>query len=68
MQAKNANIHGTDEAFLAFTMVQQIMTQLSGTAATGNEKSPIITKAKFRLLKNNVNNSSQASNNHSIQY
>jgi hypothetical protein len=32
MQAQNVNINATDDAFLAFTMVQQIMTELSGAA------------------------------------
>jgi hypothetical protein len=51
---------------LVFTMVQQIMTELSG-AATEKEKFAVITKAVFRLLKNNANNSTQASENHIIQ-
>jgi hypothetical protein len=44
----------------------QIMTELSG-AATEKEKVAVIINAVFRLLKNNVNNSSQTSENHSIQ-
>jgi hypothetical protein len=36
-------------------MVQQIMPKLSG-AATEKEKVAVITKAVFRLLKNNANN------------
>jgi hypothetical protein len=63
VQAKNVNINAID-VFLALTMVQQ--TELSG-AATEKEKVTGITKAVFRLLKNNANNSSQASENHSIQ-
>jgi hypothetical protein len=30
VQAKNVNIHATDDVFLAFTMVQHIMAELSG--------------------------------------
>jgi hypothetical protein len=32
VQATNVNINATDDMFLAFSMVQQIMTELSGTA------------------------------------
>jgi hypothetical protein len=46
-----------DDAFFAFTVVQQIMAELSD-AATEKEKVGIITKAFFRRLKNNANNSS----------
>jgi hypothetical protein len=60
VQAKNVNSNAMDDMFLAFTMVQQIMTELSG-AVTEKEKVAITTKAVFRLLKNNVNNSSQTS-------
>jgi hypothetical protein len=38
-------------------MVQQIMTELSG-AVTEKENVAVITKAVFRLLKNNANKSS----------
>jgi hypothetical protein len=58
VQAKiSVNINPTDDMFHAFTMVQQSLTEFSG-AATGTEKSPVITKAVIRLLKNNVNNNS----------
>jgi hypothetical protein len=40
--------------FFAFTVVQQVMTDLS-RAATEKEKVAIINKMMFRLLKNNVN-------------
>jgi hypothetical protein len=42
--------------FLAFVLVQQVMAEFSG-AATEKEKVVVITKAVFRLLKNNANNS-----------
>jgi hypothetical protein len=32
VQAKNVNSNATDSVFLAFTVVQQIMTELLGTA------------------------------------
>lgn len=51
---------------LAFTMVQQIMTELSGTM-TEIEKVAVITNAMFGLLKNNANNS-WTSESQSIQY
>jgi hypothetical protein len=57
VQAKDVNINETDEVFLAFTMVQQIMTELSG-AVTGKENVAVTTKSVFRLLKNNANNDS----------
>jgi hypothetical protein len=50
VQAKNV-------MFLAFTVVQQIMLELSG-AATERGKVAVITKAVFRRLKNNANSSS----------
>jgi hypothetical protein len=56
-EAKNVNINTTDDGLLAFTMVQQIMIELSG-AMTKIEKCPVITKVVFRLMKNNANNSS----------
>jgi hypothetical protein len=56
VQTKNLNSTATN-AFLAFTMVQQIMTDLSG-AAIEKGKVAVINKAVFRLLKNNTNNSS----------
>jgi hypothetical protein len=64
VQANNINISATDNVFLAFTVVQQIMTELPGAVT---EKGAVITKAVFRLLKNKANNSSQTSKNHSIQ-
>jgi hypothetical protein len=66
VHAKSVNITAMDDVFLAFTTMQQIMTELSG-AVTEKEKVAVITKAMFRLLKNNANNSSQTSENHSIQ-
>jgi hypothetical protein len=42
------------------------MTELLGVA-TEKEMGAIITKGVFRLLKNNDNNSSETSENHSIQ-
>jgi hypothetical protein len=63
--ATNVNNNVTDNVFLAFTMVQQIKTQLS--IVTEREKAAVITKAGFKLLKNNANNSSQSSETHSIQ-
>jgi hypothetical protein len=43
--------------FVAFTVVQQIMTDVS-VVATEKEKVAVITKAVFRLLKNNASSSS----------
>jgi hypothetical protein len=57
VQAKNVNTNAMDYVFLAFTMVQQIMIELS-CAVTGKGKVAVITKAVFRLLKNSANNSS----------
>jgi Cdc6-like AAA superfamily ATPase len=57
VQAKNVNVHAMDDIFFVFTMVQNIMTELSG-AVTDEEKVAVITKAVFTLLKNNANNSS----------
>jgi hypothetical protein len=48
-------------------MVQQIVTELSGNA-TEQEKFAVIIKAVLRLLNNNANNSSQTSENYSIQF
>jgi hypothetical protein len=50
------NSNATGDVFLAFTVVQQTMTGLSG-AATVKVKVAVTTKAVFRLL-NNANNSS----------
>jgi hypothetical protein len=58
VKAKNVYSNAMDgHMFLAFTMVQQIVTELSGTA-TEKEKVAVITDAVFRLLKNNASNSS----------
>jgi hypothetical protein len=57
VQAENVNGNATDGMYLAFTMVRQIMTELSG-AATEKEKVAVMTKAVFRLLKNNASSSS----------
>jgi hypothetical protein len=56
-QAKNININGTNDVSLAL----QIMT------GTDKVNVAIITKAAFRLLKNNANNSSWTSLNQKIQ-
>jgi hypothetical protein len=48
------SIIATYDVFLAFTMVQQIMAELS-VAAT--EKVAVITKSVFILLNNNANSS-----------
>jgi hypothetical protein len=57
VQAKNVNNNGMDSMYLAFTVVQQIMAELSGAAAE-EEKVTVITKAVFLLLKNNASSSS----------
>jgi hypothetical protein len=56
-QAKVLNGNAMDDMFIAFTVVQQIMTGLSGAASEG-EKVSVITKAVFNLLKCNGGNSS----------
>jgi hypothetical protein len=53
------------DVFLAFTMVQQIMTELSGVAIQ-KENVAVITKAVFELSKNNANNSLKTVKNRSI--
>jgi hypothetical protein len=58
MQAKTVNSNAMDDMFVAFTMVQQIMTGLS-CAASGEEEVSAITKDAFILLKHNGGNSSQ---------
>jgi hypothetical protein len=65
VQARSVNMNATDGVFLSFNIVQQIMTELS-SAATEREKIAVITKAVFRLLKVSSNDSSYASENHSI--
>jgi hypothetical protein len=57
VQDRKVNFNATDDVFLAFIMVQQIVTELYG-AAMEKEKVAIVTKAVFRLLTNNANNSS----------
>jgi hypothetical protein len=56
MKANNVNSNATDDMFLAFGMLQQIMTELSG-AATETDRVAVVTKAVFRLLKNTDNSS-----------
>jgi hypothetical protein len=48
VQAKNVSINATGDMFLTFTMVQEIMTELSG-AATGTEKFAVTTKPAYRF-------------------
>jgi hypothetical protein len=55
VQAKNVNINVADNVFLAFTTVQQIMSELS-EATTEREKVAVITKAEFRFFTDNANN------------
>jgi hypothetical protein len=57
MQEEIVNSNAMDDMFVAFTIVQQIMTGLSGTASEEEEVS-IITKAVFSLLKRNGGNNS----------
>jgi hypothetical protein len=52
MQEKIVNSTAMDDMFVAFTMLQQIMTGLS-SAAPEEEKVSIITKSVFSLLKRN---------------
>jgi hypothetical protein len=52
MQEEIVNSNAMDDMFVAFTMVQQIMTGLS-IAASEEEKVSIITKSVFSLLKRN---------------
>jgi hypothetical protein len=52
MQANVVNNNAMDDMYVAFTMVQQIMTGLSG-AASEEEKVAVITKVVFSLLKHN---------------
>jgi hypothetical protein len=52
--------------FLAFAMIQQVTAELSG-AAMGKENIAVIAKAVLQLLKNNANNRSETTENHSIQ-
>jgi hypothetical protein len=57
MQEESANSNAMDDMFVAFTMVQQIMTGLS-RAASEEEKVSIITKSVISLLKRNGSYSS----------
>jgi hypothetical protein len=52
MQEEIINSNAMDDMFVAFTMVQQIMTGLS-SAASEEEKVSIITESVFSLLKRN---------------
>jgi hypothetical protein len=52
--------------FVAFTMVQQILKEVSG-AATEEEKASVITEAVFSFLKRTTGSCSLATENHSIQ-
>jgi hypothetical protein len=52
MPEEIVNTNAMDDKFVAFTMVQQIMTGLSN-AASEEEKVSIITKAVFSPLKRN---------------
>jgi hypothetical protein len=52
IQEEIVNSSAMDDMFVAFTMVQQIMTVLS-SAASEEEKVSIITKSVFSLLKHN---------------
>jgi hypothetical protein len=52
MQANVANSNAMDDMYVAFTMVQQIMTGLSGAASEEEEVSVVI-KVAFSLLKHN---------------
>jgi hypothetical protein len=65
MQAKNINSNAMDDTLAAVSMMQQLMTDLSG-AATEQGKVIVITEVVLRLLKNN-DNSSQTSENRSTQ-
>jgi hypothetical protein len=66
MQVETVNCNAMDDMFVAFTMVQQIMTGLPG-AVSEEEKVSIITKPVFSLWKRNGGNSSLASESCSIQ-
>jgi hypothetical protein len=53
VEAINININATEDVFLAFSVMQQTMTEFSGVA-TEKERLLLMTKAVFRLLKNNA--------------
>jgi hypothetical protein len=57
VQEKTVNSNAMDDVFVAFNMVQQIMTGLS-RAASEEDKVSVITKAVVSLLKHNGGNSS----------
>jgi hypothetical protein len=57
VEAKIINSNAMDNMFVAFTLVQQMMTDLS-VAASEEGKVLVITKAVFSLLKHNGGNSS----------
>jgi hypothetical protein len=57
MKEEIVNSNAINYMFVAFTMVQQVMTELSG-AASEEEKVSIISKAVFSLLRRNGGNSS----------
>jgi hypothetical protein len=65
VQAKNVNSNATDDMLAVVTMMQQIMTGLSG--AVTEEQVTIKIKVVFSSLQGNGNSSSQTSENHSIQ-
>jgi hypothetical protein len=52
MQDEIVNSNAMDDVFVAFTLVQQIMTRLS-SAASEEEKVTFITESVFSVLKRN---------------
>jgi hypothetical protein len=58
MQEEMLKSNAMDHMFVAFTVVQQIMTGLS-SAASEEENVSIITKTSFSLLKHNGGQSSK---------
>jgi hypothetical protein len=56
MHEEIVNSNAMDDMLVAFTVVQQIMTRLSGTVSE-EEKVRFITKAVFSIVKRNVGNS-----------
>jgi hypothetical protein len=70
MQTKNINtsINATDDVSLAFTTYYGVADyDRTLWCCDRKENVAVITKAVFRLLKNNANNSSYTSENHIIQ-
>jgi hypothetical protein len=57
VQAENVNSNAMEDMSVAFTMVHQIMTGLSG-AASEEEKIAVISKTVFSFLKPNDSSSS----------